>query len=136
MAIQAIVGYTSNRNQKKAAKEQRRASEIQRQRDRAAQQRQRSAAIRETRLAAARATQAAVNQGVAGSSGAQGGVGSIISQGTANISFLDQSARVGDQVSEKLGNAERYQQRARDIQAVGQLHQTVVNTAAAAMGAG
>ena len=136
MAIQAIVGYSSNKNQKKAAREQRRAAELQRQRDRAAQQRQRAAAIRETRLAAARASQSAVNQGVAGSSGAQGGVGSIISQGTANISFLDQSMRIGDQVSESLGRAEQYKQRARDVQAVGQLHQTVVNTAAAAMGAG
>ena len=138
MAIQAIVAgaavvgaassVSTMQNQEKAAKEQRRAAELQRQRDRAAQQRQRAAAIRETRLASARATQAAVNQGVAGSSGAQGGVGSIISQGTANISFLDQSARVGDQISESLGRAATYRQRAQTAQGVGQLAGQVVGT--------
>ena len=135
MAVSAIVASTvvsvgatvsSMQNQKKAAREQRRAAELQRQRDRAAQQRQRAAAIRETRLAAARASQAAANQGVAGSSGAQGGVGSIISQGTANISFLDQGIRVGDQISERLGRAAQYRQRAQTAQAVGQLAGQVV----------
>lgn len=135
MAIAAVVGgavvsagasISSMQNQKKAAREQRRAAELQRQRDRAAQQRQRAAAIRETRLAAARASQAAANQGVAGSSGAQGGVGSIISQGTANISFLDQGIRVGDQISERLGRAAQYRQRAQTAQAVGQLAGQVV----------
>lgn len=135
MAVSAIVAgavvsagssVVSMQNQKKAARQQRRAAELQRQRDRAAQQRQRAAAIRETRLAAARASQAAANQGVAGSSGAQGGVGSIISQGTANISFLDQGIRVGDQISERLGRAAQYRQRAQTAQAVGQLAGQVV----------
>lgn len=135
MAVSAIIGsavvsagasISSMQSQKKAAREQRRAAELQRQRDRAAQQRQRAAAIRETRLAAARASQAAANQGVAGSSGAQGGVGSIISQGTANISFLDQGIRVGDQISERLGRAAQYRQRAQTAQAVGQLAGQVV----------
>lgn len=127
----AVVGagasVVSMQNQKKAAKQQRRAAELQRQRDRAAQQRQRAAAIRETRLAAARARQAAANQGVGGSSGAQGGVGSIISQGTANISFLDQGMRVGDQISERLGRAAQYRQRAQTAQAVGGLASQVVS---------
>lgn len=136
MAVTAIVGaavvgagasVVSMQNQKKAAKQQRRAAELQRQRDRAAQQRQRAAAIRETRLAAARARQAAANQGVGGSSGAQGGVGSIISQGTANISFLDQGMRVGDQISERLGRAAQYRQRAQTAQAVGGLASQVVS---------
>lgn len=125
-AVGAGASISSMQNQKKAAREQRRAAELQRQRDRAAQQRQRAAAIRETRLAAARASQAAANQGVAGSSGAQGGVGSIISQGTANISFLDQGIRVGDQISERLGRAAQYRQRAQTAQAVGQLAGQVV----------
>ena len=135
MAVSAIVASTvvsvgatvsSMQSQKKAAREQRRAAELQRQRDRAAQQRQRAAAIRETRLAAARASQAAANQGVAGSSGAQGGGGSIISQGTANISFLDQGIRVGDQISERLGRAAQYRQRAQTAQGIGQLSNQVM----------
>lgn len=125
----AVVGGTvySAQQQGKAAKAQRKAATLERRRQQLLRQRERSKAIRETRIAAARASQAAANQGVAGSSGALGGQGSIVSQGAANISFLDESGRLSDQASEQLGQARRFQARASTGATVAQLGGMALN---------
>lgn len=69
-------------------------------------QRQKVDAIRQSRLAAASAVQAGANQGVSNSSAVQGGVGSIISQGNSNVSFLDHFNYLSDQASIELGKAQ------------------------------
>jgi len=129
MAIVAAIGATvaagatvvSAVNQSKAAKAQGRAAALEERRQKLARARERSRGIREARIAAAQARQAGANQGVSGSSGAQGGVGSIISQGAANISFLDESGRLSDQATEQLGHARRYTTRANNASAVASL---------------
>jgi len=129
VATAAVVGGTvySAQQQSKAAKSQRRASDIERRRQQLQRQRERTRAIRDTRIAAARAAQSGANQGVSGSSGAQGGVGSILSQGAANISFLDESGRLSDQASVQLGNARKYTARAQTGAAVAQLGQMALS---------
>lgn len=62
--------------------------------------------VRASRLALAQSQSAAENQGVGGSSSAQGGQGSIISQLSDNLSFLDQYGKLSDQASETLGKAQ------------------------------
>tara|TARA_R100000951_G_C2626589_1_gene176212 strand:- start:358 stop:876 length:519 start_codon:yes stop_codon:yes gene_type:complete len=129
MAIVAAVGavvsagatVVSAGHQKKAAKAQQRAADLEQRRQKLARARERSRGIREARIAAAQATQAGANQGVSGSSGVAGGVGSIISQGNANISFLDESGRLADQASEQLGKARSYTVRANNASAVAAL---------------
>lgn len=98
--------------QKKAAKAQKRAAQLSRQRQQLQDALSRREAIREARIARARSVNAAANQGVSDSSAAQGGAGSIVTQGNVNISFLDQNVLARDQAGEYLGRAQRYTQRA------------------------
>ena len=64
-------------------------------------------AVRQARMAYAQSQQAAENQGVAGSSASQGGLGSIASQLGDNLSFLDQYGFYSDQASRALGRANK-----------------------------
>ena len=86
----AIFGGASVMEQQKAAKAAKRADQTQRQMSNLRAAKERRSAIRDARLSYAAAQQNAENQGVGGSSGAQGGQGSIMTQGNANLSFLDQ----------------------------------------------
>lgn len=96
--------YTS----KKAADAQKEANTLQRQQAEMANARARRDEIRKARIAQAAAAINAEGQGVADSSGAAGGQGSIISQGNSNLSFLDRSAAISDQTSRAMGKAISY----------------------------
>lgn len=84
-AVAAIFGAVEGSKSASAARKSQQAQRDQ-QNLRAAQERRQS--IRNMRMAYATAQQNQENQGVAGGS-AQGGLGSIITQGNANLSFLD-----------------------------------------------
>lgn len=104
--------------QRKAEKAQRRAGQLNKQRQQMQDALARRETIREARIARARSVQAAANQGVSSSSAAQGGAGSIISQGNVNLSFLDQQAMSRDQAGNYIGQAQRYTYRAQTGQSV------------------
>jgi hypothetical protein len=89
LVIGALSGTASAVTSMQAAKSQKKAQTEQRnqQNMRAAMERRQT--IRQTRMAYATAMQNAENQGVGTSSGAAGGQGSILTQGNANLSFLD-----------------------------------------------
>lgn len=114
VAAVAVVGGTvmSQINQKKALKQQKKAMQFERQKQELTSMRQRLEVIRQTRASLAKVQQAAENQGVATSSSAQGGQGSIISQGSANLSFLDQYGFLSDQAGAALQRSMTYQGRA------------------------
>ena len=91
--------------QNKAANEQKKYYKSQQKQGELQQALARRDEIRKARLARATAAISAEGQGVADSSGAQGGQGSIVSQGNSNLSFLDQMGRLSDQGSRALGRA-------------------------------
>ena len=101
-------------NQKNALNSQRKASELQ-----AARERRDS--IRQARMAYGASQQAAANQGVAESSSAQGGQGSIISQLNSNLSFLDKMQTFSDATSKSLGEAATWGNHAQTFGAVASL---------------
>jgi len=105
-AAAAVVGTASSiKAQKKAAKEAKKSAKFERQKAELQSARQKSSAIREARAARADATQAAENQGVATSSSAQGGIGSVTSQLTNTLSFLDAYGFLSDQSSKALARS-------------------------------
>ena len=92
--------------------------------------RERREAIRAARLSQANAVMAGENQGVSGSSGVAGGVGSIQSQLNSNLSFLDRFNTLTDAASQQIGYANKFEQKARTGAAVGNLSKTVFSNAA------
>jgi hypothetical protein len=109
----AVVGtIQSNRNARAANAQQQEALKFQRQQQQLQGTRQRIDSVRSARDAYARVQQAAENQGVAASSVAQGGAGSIVSQMNSNLSFLDKYDFLSDQASRALGKAMEYEGRA------------------------
>ena len=112
VGVAAVGTVASIKNQKKMLKEQQKATRFERQKNQLQNTRQKIEAVRQTRLALGQATQNAENQGVAFSSSAQGGQGSIVSQGNANLSFLDQYGFLTDQAQDALGRAATYQSNA------------------------
>lgn len=102
----AVVGTVqSAKFQKKSMRAQKEAAKFERQKNELQSMRQRVDAVRQARAAQATVRQAAENQGVSGSSVAQGGQASIISQMTGNLSFLDQYGFLSDQASQSLQKA-------------------------------
>lgn len=97
-----------------AQKQQQKALDLQKQQGDLQQQQQQRAAIRQSRIAYANAQSAAENQGVADSSSAIGGQGSIESQLSGNLSFLDTMGGLSDQASDALGKAAAFKQNASD----------------------
>lgn len=85
----AVFGGASVLQQQQAAKSQRRAQASQREMANARAAKERRSAIRDARIAYASAQNRAELGGVAESSGAIGGQGSIQTQGNSNIHFLD-----------------------------------------------
>ena len=106
---------------RKAAKANAAASALDRQRMNLQNARERREAIKATRAANAQIQQGAENQGAAYTSGAAGGQGSVVSQGAANLSFLDQYNTLTDMASIQLGRANRAQSRAAEAGAVADL---------------
>lgn len=93
---------------KKAAKAAQDQNAIMRQQTQLQGMRQRLDAIRTGRQALAQVQQSAENQGVASSSAAQGGQGSIISQMMSNVSFLDVYNKETDLAEQKGAEAQKY----------------------------
>jgi type II secretory pathway pseudopilin PulG len=77
--------------------------------------------IRQTRIAYATAQSNAENQGVAGSSSALGGAGSIRSQLSGNLSFLDQSNALSKQITSANMSASSWASTASMFSAAGDL---------------
>lgn len=100
------------KSQKKAAAAQEEATELARKRDNLASARRRRETVRQARSASAEAFQSSSAQGVINSSAAQGGLGSIKSQFTSNLSFLDNQNLITDQQSAAIGRQRKYQQKA------------------------
>ena len=108
----AIFSFMSMRANQRAARASQEANQLQRQQMALEQARQKREAIRAARSARGRAVNVAANQGVSGSSGAQGGISSIGSQLSYNLSFLDQQEGLADQASAALGRARMHESRA------------------------
>lgn len=105
-ATAMVVGTAASiKNQKKSVRLQREAQRFERQKNQLQEARQRTNMIKESRAARANVTQSAENQGVADTSAAQGGQGSIQSQVSSNLSFLDQYGMLSDQASSKMNSA-------------------------------
>ena len=104
-AVGTVAQMSAASKQAKAAKA---ANRFERQKNELQSARQKMEAVREGRRSAAVASQNAENQGVAGSSIGQGGVGSIISQTNSNLSFLDRYGYFSDQASKNLQKAANY----------------------------
>lgn len=84
--------------QKKAAAAQRRQADL-------ASAIKRRDMIRSNRVATANATLGAEANGASRSSGSEGGLASLISQGRSNLLFNDQSVSLSDQAEQALGKA-------------------------------
>ena len=143
MAVAAIVAGTavaaggtiySGQQARKSAKANQQAVALQRRQNKIEQDRARRAAIREARLAYGQTANSGANGGVSDSSGVQGALGSITSQANTNLSFLDESGRIADQASEKLGLARKYEYRANTGASVAQLGGQVANFAGSTSG--
>jgi len=104
-AVVAGTGYSIYQGQQ-VNKYNKRTETTQRQMNDLAQARAKRDAIRSARAAAATARSNSENQNVAMSSGAEGGVSSIQSQLSYNLSFLDQYQTLADQASISLGKAQ------------------------------
>jgi hypothetical protein len=98
-------GERANSQAKKAASFERQQVDLQ-------GARQKRDVIRQARVAYAQSQATAENQGVSGSSSAQGGGDSIVSQMSDSLSFLDQYGFMSDQASKHLGKAQTYRQNA------------------------
>lgn len=124
LAAAAIIGtvgsiYSSNQ----ASKATKKASQAQRKQEtlRAAVERRRE--IKNARFANAMAVQAGENQGVAESSGALGGQGSIQSQLSSNLSFLDRQESLADYAGSMFDKAAKWNQTAANFQGAAELAQ-------------
>lgn len=97
-------GYSIYSGQRAAAA-QNKALGLQRQQSALQSAMQKRQAIRQARVAAAASQQTAESTGASTSSAAEGGQGSIFSQLSGNLSFLDQNQVLADQASVQLGKA-------------------------------
>lgn len=127
LAVGGVSAYQTNRNQKKAAKANEQAAALDRKRMNLQSARERREAAKASRLAYANAQMAATNQGAGGTSSAAGGQGSIISQFSSNLSFLDRYNTLTDQASVQIGYANKFEQKARTWNAVSDLSWKVFN---------
>lgn len=129
-AAAAIGGTVANiSQQKKAAKEAKKANKFQRQMSELQSARQKLEALRAGRQSMAQAEQSAANQGVSGSSSAQGGAGSIFSQTSGNLSFLDQYGYMADQATLHLQRSANASATASMWGSIAQLGQQVYSAA-------
>lgn len=129
VAAAGTVGSLYSQNQ--AAKASSKAAGAQRRQEALAAAIQRRQAQKAGRQAAALAIQAGENQGVADSSGAQGGVGSIRSQTTSNLSFLDRQGQLADYAGNMFDKAQRWSNRAQLFAGAADLAMTGYGSAAA-----
>ena len=123
-ATSTAISYTQG---KKSAKAANRAAAFERKQADLATMRQKRDAIRQARIAAADSTNTAANQGVSESSSAQGAVGSIQSQLSNTLSFLDVWNAYSDQASMALGRANAHAQKAQTAVDIAKLSMGVFN---------
>jgi hypothetical protein len=116
--IAAVGTVSSISAQKKAAKANKKQFAYQRQQDDLRAARERREAIRAARLSMGTASQNSVNQGAENSSAALGGLGSIASQLSGNLSFLDKINTLSDQASIQAGKVSKYTSQAQTAGAV------------------
>jgi hypothetical protein len=109
--------YSSN----KAASATKKASQAQRRQESLAAAIQRRQQFKNYRQASAQAVQAGENQGVADSSGSQGGVGSLRSQLSSNVSFLDQQGQIADYAGRMFDKAATWSNRAQMLSSASDL---------------
>ena len=128
-----VAGYgmiQQSKQAKAAAKAQKEANAIQRQQAQLQGMRQRLDAIRTGRQALAQVQQTAENQGVASSSAAEGGQGSIVSQMMSNVSFLDGYNHMTDLAQDAMGKAYYHQNKSDMWGAVSNFGFTLASNAA------
>lgn len=121
-------GYSIYSGQK-AAKQNAKAVEFQRKQASLSDARQKRDTIRAARVAYAQSQVAAENQNVSTSSSASGGQGSIVSQMSDNLSFLDQSGFYTDQTQRYLGKANASSARAQAASDISGFAMTVASNA-------
>ena len=121
LAISAVTTTGSLVAQTQAAKATRKAGQAQRRQEALAAAVQRRQQIKAGRQAQALATQAGENQGVSGSSGVAGGVGSLKSQMSANLSFLDKQSGLADYAGTMFDKASRLNQTATTLSGISSL---------------
>lgn len=129
LAVAGASAYSANKNQKKAIAQQNEALQYQQKQNNLAAARQKRDAIRQARIARAQATNAGASQDVLNASSTQGGVGSIGSQLSGELSFLDQWNQWSDQASKALGRANVYAQRAQTAGEISKLGMGAFNNA-------
>lgn len=129
LAVAGVGAYNANKNQKKSIEEQNKALEFEKKQADLASARQRRDAIRQARIARAQAENAGANQGVLDSSAVAGGVGSIKSQLSSELSFLDTWNAYSDQASQALGRANTFMQRAQSAAEISKLGMGAYNNA-------
>lgn len=120
MAVAAIVGaaivvggavYSADQ-QRKAARAQERANQRAARVEQLQGQRQRQEALRQQRIRAAQIQAQAANAEVSSSSAVQGALGSLESQGAANMAFANQIDTLSQQRLSFLRTADTYETRA------------------------
>lgn len=112
VGVAAVGTIQAAHAQKKEAQALQDQNDIMRQQTQLQGARQRADAIRAGRTALAQAQQNAENQGVAGSSSAQGGQASIETQMMGNVSFLDEYNNMTDLAEQYGAKAEKYKAQA------------------------
>jgi hypothetical protein len=128
----AAVGTLKNaKNTKKEAQALQAQTALQRQQAQLQGMRQRMDAVRTGRQALAQVQQSAENQGVATSSNALGGEGSVVSQMMSNVSFLDSYNNLTDRAEVQADKAAKYKVKADMWGAIGNLGMTVAQAGAA-----
>lgn len=121
LAISAAASVGSLYSQNRANKANQKAAEAQRRQEALAAAIQRRQQQKDFRKAQAMALQAGETQGVAASSGVQGGVGSLRSQLSANLSFLDQQSQLADFAGSMFDKAARFTNRAQMFSGIADL---------------
>jgi hypothetical protein len=129
-ALNGFLQQKAYKAEKKSAAFEREAAALQQKQVNLQNARAKRDAVREARIAFGTAQNTAANQGVSGSSASLGGLSSISSQVSDNISFLDQFGFYSDQASKALGNASRQSMKARGYQAASGFVTSIQNAAA------
>lgn len=122
LAFATVKQYQAQKKQAKALNE---ANDMRRRQDLLQQAQQRQQQIRQARLAQARIAQAGANQGVALSSAVEGGIGSVGSQRSANLGFLNANSALSQAGYMFQSQAAKYGNQANMWGAVNQVSQTI-----------
>lgn len=129
LGVSAVGTAASIKSGRESARYQRQAAEFQQKQANLQNARAKRDAVRQARLAFGQAQNAAANQGVSSSSSSLGGLSSITSQASDNVSFLDKFGFYSDQASTALGKAGAAGARAETFGAIAGVGMNVFNNA-------